>query len=97
MHALQTNDTTHQEEYEALKQEVRSMITATADTPAQKLQLVDAVQRLGVAYHFEQEIEDALEKIYHDDFDNNDDVDLYSVSLRFRLLRQQGFKVPCGK
>ncbi|KDO46373.1 hypothetical protein CISIN_1g024780mg [Citrus sinensis] len=91
----ETNDTTHQEEYEALKQEVRSMITATADTPAQKLQLVDAVQRLGVAYHFEQEIEDALEKIYHDDFDNNDDVDLYSVSLRFRLLRQQGFKVPC--
>ncbi|XP_052290168.1 terpene synthase 1-like isoform X2 [Citrus sinensis] len=90
-----TNDTTHQEEYEALKQEVRSMITATADTPAQKLQLVDAVQRLGVAYHFEQEIEDAMEKIYHDDFDNIDDVDLYTVSLRFRLLRQQGFKVPC--
>ncbi|KAL9444334.1 hypothetical protein AB3S75_017507 [Citrus x aurantiifolia] len=29
-----TNDTTHQEEHEALKQEVRSMITATADTPA---------------------------------------------------------------
>ena len=50
MHALQTNDTTHQEEYEALRQEVRSMIMATADTPAQKLQLVDAVQRLGVAY-----------------------------------------------
>ncbi|KAK9209542.1 hypothetical protein WN944_001909 [Citrus x changshan-huyou] len=90
-----TNDTTHQEEYEALKQEVRSMITATADTPTQKLQLVDAVQRLGVAYHFEQEIEDAMEKIYHDDFDNNDDVDLYTISLRFRLLRQQGFKVPC--
>ncbi|GAY54791.1 hypothetical protein CUMW_159440 [Citrus unshiu] len=90
-----TNDTTHQEEYEALKQEVRSMITATADTPAQKLQLVDAVQRLGVGYHFEQEIEDALENIFHNSFDNNDDVDLHTVSLRFRLLRQQGFKVSC--
>ncbi|KAL9408024.1 hypothetical protein AB3S75_046550 [Citrus x aurantiifolia] len=92
-----TSDTSNQEEYEALKQEVRSMITATADKPAQKLQLIDAVQRLGVAYHFEQEIEDALENIYHNSFDNNDDVDLHTVSLRFRLLRQQGFKVSCGK
>lgn len=40
------------------------------DKPAQKLQLNDVVQRLGVAYQFEQEIEDALENIYHDNFDN---------------------------
>lgn len=65
-----------------------------ADKPAQKLRLIDAVQRLGVAYHFQKEIDDALEKISHDRFDDNDD--LFIVSLRFRLLRQRGAKMTCG-
>ena len=51
-----------------------------------------------VAYNFEREIEEALEHIYATYNDNNDvDDDLYNVSLRFRLLRQQGFKISCGK
>ncbi|CAI0454694.1 unnamed protein product [Linum tenue] len=63
---------------------------------ADKLRLVDAVQRLGIGYHFEPEIEKALEKV-HDMgeglFTNIDDKgkDLHHAALRFRLLRQQGF------
>ncbi|CAI0454664.1 unnamed protein product [Linum tenue] len=63
---------------------------------ADKLRLIDAVQRLGVGYHFEAEIEAILEKV-HDMgevlFANIDDKDtnLYHAALRFRLLRQQGF------
>ncbi|MBA0603935.1 hypothetical protein Gorai_001929, partial [Gossypium raimondii] len=87
-------DTATQLRYEELKEEVRRMLVAPmGDSSNQKLPLIDAVQRLGVYYHFEEEIEDALEATYHD---NNDvDNDLYTTSLRFRLLREHGFTVSC--
>ncbi|KAK3199554.1 hypothetical protein Dsin_022969 [Dipteronia sinensis] len=85
-----TNDATTEQEFQGLRQEVRSMLTSTKDN--QKLCLINAVQRLGVAYHFEREIEDALENLYNNYSD--DDNNLYTVSLRFRLLRQQGYYVP---
>lgn len=89
---LQTIDAATQEQHAALKQEVRRMITTTANKLAQKLHMIDAAQRLGVAYHFEKEIEDELGKVSHD----LDSDDLYVVSLRFRLFRQQGVKISCG-
>ena len=64
---------------------------------SQQLGLIDALQRLGVAYHFEREIQEALEHIYTTFNDKIDVDDLYKVSLSFRLLRQEGFKVSCGK
>ncbi|KAK2639398.1 hypothetical protein Ddye_027193 [Dipteronia dyeriana] len=87
-------DAKTQEEYKELKHEVRRMIiSTTSDEISKKLRLIDAIQRLGVAYHFEREIGDALEAIYngYDDDDNN----LHTAALRFRLLRQQGYSVPC--
>ncbi|XVF04023.1 hypothetical protein REPUB_Repub05bG0044900 [Reevesia pubescens] len=84
-------DATTELHHEELKEEVKKMLVAPMANPNQKLPLIDAVQRLGVFYHFEKEIEDALETIYHD---NNDvDNDLYTTSLRFRLLREHGFNV----
>ncbi|PWA97886.1 terpenoid cyclases/protein prenyltransferase alpha-alpha toroid [Artemisia annua] len=61
------------------------------------LELIDAVQRLGVAYHFEEEIEECLKYIYvqyGDQWISNND--LQSTSLWFRLLRQQGFDISSG-
>ena len=85
-------------EVEELKEKVRRELLASAGHLSQLLGLIDALQRLGVAYNFEGEIEEALEHIYATYNDNNDvDDDLYNVSLRFRLLRQQGFKISCGK
>ncbi|KAF6148115.1 hypothetical protein GIB67_011890 [Kingdonia uniflora] len=46
----------------------------------------------GSGYHFEMEIEKELAQLNHTQFLNNDD-DLYSVSLHFRLLRQHGDNV----
>ncbi|KAJ9182759.1 hypothetical protein P3X46_006716 [Hevea brasiliensis] len=91
-----TIDSSSEERFEALKQEVRRMlIESGTDQPDQKLSLIDGVQRLGVGYHFNSEIEDALKKLYHDS--NYNQNDLYTVALRFRLLRQNGFKASSDK
>ncbi|GMI65468.1 terpene synthase 10 [Hibiscus trionum] len=81
-------------EYEELKEQVRRMLV----NPSQILDLIDAVQRLGVAYHFEKEIEDALQIIYHHHCNHVqvDNDDLYTTAVRFRLLREHGFNVDCG-
>ena len=64
------------------------------DKPLEKLRLIDAIQRLGVSYHFEKEIDQVL-NLVHNDCDVNDE-DLYTISLKFRLLRQNGYKISCG-
>ncbi|KAF5948761.1 hypothetical protein HYC85_014718 [Camellia sinensis] len=69
------------------------------EEPSQKLNFIDAIQRLGVSYHFETEIEAALQHIYETYYDHHDDKangDLYTVALSFRLLRQQGHPVSCN-
>ncbi|XP_078166179.1 monoterpene synthase 7, chloroplastic-like [Carex rostrata] len=61
-----------------------------------KLELVDTLQQLGVAYHFTDEINSVLTNI-HESMDQNSLStmfdDLYKVSLLFRLLRMHGFSV----
>ncbi|KAL5737832.1 hypothetical protein ACOSP7_030593 [Xanthoceras sorbifolium] len=89
----ETIDATTEQEFEGLKQEVRRILVSTTENDSQKLCLIDDVQRLGVAYHFTKEIEDELQKLYNDS--NDDDNNLYTVALRFRLLRQEGYYVPC--
>ncbi|KAA8523767.1 hypothetical protein F0562_010190 [Nyssa sinensis] len=63
--------------------------------------LIDALQRLGVAYLFENDINEALRSIYveHVNCNINNGVtdDLYTVALSFRLLRQQGYHISSAK
>nr|UJH94378.1 germacrene D synthase 2 [Zanthoxylum ailanthoides] len=80
-----------------LKEEIRRMLKADITKPSQKLDLIDAIQRLGVSYHFETEIDEILEKLLkaHQDCDlkDNENANLYHISLQFRLLRQNGYKI----
>ncbi|KAA8526910.1 hypothetical protein F0562_008861 [Nyssa sinensis] len=73
------------------------MLVAAADEPSKQLNLIDAIQRLGVFYHFENQIDAALQLIYdtYHACDDKDNDDLYTVALWFRLLRQQGHYVSC--
>ncbi|KAL6201059.1 hypothetical protein ACLB2K_024774 [Fragaria x ananassa] len=55
------------------------------------LNMIDAVQRLGIDYHFQQEIDEIL----HNQMSIVSACDdLHEVALRFRLLRQHGYFVP---
>ncbi|KAK1289131.1 (-)-germacrene D synthase [Acorus calamus] len=74
-----------------LKEEVKKMFFTHSDEPLQELMsLIDAIQRLGLGYHFEEQIDVALKRIYDAsvDYDN-----LYFFSLLFRLLRQAGYNI----
>ncbi|KAJ4967790.1 hypothetical protein NE237_014491 [Protea cynaroides] len=82
------------EQVEELKEDVRRMLTANANESSKKLRLTDLLQQLGVAYHFEREIEEALKQI-HDSPNGFDEIDLNTMALQFHLLRQQGYNVPC--
>ncbi|KAF2284334.1 hypothetical protein GH714_020614 [Hevea brasiliensis] len=80
-----------------LKEEVRLMLKLAVN-PLDQLQLIDTLQRLGLAYHFEDEIKRILMSIStHDSYENTRmREDLYATALEFRLLRQQGYKIPQG-
>ncbi|XP_037492074.1 probable terpene synthase 6 [Jatropha curcas] len=65
----------------------------------ENIEFINLLYRLGISYHFEAEIEEqlnhifiALPNIIHD---NN--YDLYTSALLFQVLRQHGYKMPCGK
>ncbi|XP_057962434.1 (-)-germacrene D synthase-like isoform X1 [Malania oleifera] len=85
---------------EGLKNEVRRMVMGSEANRVDKVKLINSLQRLGVSYHFEKEIEDQLQLIFAacttttaaDHFNFNGD-DLYNTSLLFRVLRQNGFNL----
>ncbi|CAM8991640.1 unnamed protein product [Rhodiola kirilowii] len=84
---------------EEMKQQVLVMVGCVSDE-GEQLELIDDLQRLGVAYHFEKEIRTMLYKIYYtnyvfnDDKSALDDADLCRTALACRLFRQHGFAVP---
>ncbi|KAL0459211.1 UNVERIFIED_CONTAM: Gamma-cadinene synthase [Sesamum latifolium] len=82
------------EAVEALMEEARSMLMAKGSTTADRLILIDTLERLGVAYHFDQEIEDQLQHIFKFHSEKlEDDYDLFVTALQFRLLRQHRYFV----
>lgn len=83
-----------EEEAKELQQQVRKELLAVVKDPKERLIFIDAVERLGVAYHFEEEIEATLHSFCSNHYvDDRYKDDLHYVSLRFRLLRQHGFYV----
>ena len=67
-----------------------------AEKSSKKLRLIDSIHRLGLTHHFEDEMNKILEDMQKP-HNPNDDEDLYVTAFRFRLLRQQGYYVSCGK
>ncbi|MQM01907.1 hypothetical protein Taro_034666 [Colocasia esculenta] len=81
-----------QQRVEMLKEEVRTMFSMSSTAydgrrVEEEMNLVDALQRLGLAYHFEEEISEDLARIHGSQMMGVSE-NLHVVSLRFRLLRQ---------
>ena len=63
-----------------------------------QLEHVDMLERLGISYHFADEIKKILDAI-HSKFlsgDTNMKNDLYAMSLKFKVLRKNGYLVSSG-
>ena len=74
------------------------MLIGKDEKPLDQLVTIDLLQRLGVSYHFEDEIKSILDCRYKN-YDRNNmwkAENLYATALEFRLLRQHGYHVPQG-
>ncbi|TVU42963.1 hypothetical protein EJB05_09390, partial [Eragrostis curvula] len=78
------------ERADVLKEQVRNMLKGANEIP-KLLDLIITLQRLGLDTHYENEIDERLMFVYCSEYD---DKDLNLVSLRFYLLRKNGYNVP---
>ncbi|KAI5440774.1 hypothetical protein KIW84_010302 [Lathyrus oleraceus] len=79
------------EKCKVLREEVRMMFNKM-ENEVDQLEFVDVLQRLGVDYHFNNEIRNMLDNIYNTQtskLKNN----LYATALKFRILRQHGYDI----
>ncbi|WVZ50661.1 hypothetical protein U9M48_001893 [Paspalum notatum var. saurae] len=76
-----------------LKVEVSGLFGACKST-VEKMNLVDALQHLGIDHHFEEPIASTMSSIHNAEFVSSS---LHEAALRFRLLRQHGFWVSADE
>ncbi|XP_058114086.1 alpha-terpineol synthase, chloroplastic-like isoform X2 [Magnolia sinica] len=77
---------------EQLTEKARCLL-GEATEPFARLELIDVLQRLGLAYLFESEIREALDAISNGENEVKIDKDLNDTALHFRVFRQYGFEV----
>ncbi|XP_059313800.1 (R)-linalool synthase TPS5, chloroplastic-like [Lycium ferocissimum] len=75
--------------FNELKKEMKNMMVEGSQE-LEKLELIDNLQRLGMSYHFKDEIMQILRRIHRNAATGDS---LYDTALKFRLLRQHGFDI----
>ncbi|KAL5220784.1 hypothetical protein ABZP36_025497 [Zizania latifolia] len=78
---------------DVLREEVRMIIKGSKQEVAKILDLVMAIERLGLDVYYAKEIKELLDFVYSSDYN---DKDLHLVSLRFYLLRKNGYNLSSG-
>ncbi|KAM7530750.1 hypothetical protein LguiB_034160 [Lonicera macranthoides] len=86
----------YERQAQKLKEEVVKCIFVENLDALAKLELIDSIQKLGLANLFEEEIKEALNKVAVIKSHHSIKEDLYATALCFRLLRQHGYKVSQG-
>ncbi|KAL4271640.1 hypothetical protein GQ457_13G026060 [Hibiscus cannabinus] len=74
------------------------MITIPTKDPMENMHLINSLCRLGVSYHFENEIEEQLNRLFIrlPELLDDKDYDLHTVALVFQVFRLNGYKMSCG-
>ncbi|KAJ7961434.1 Terpene synthase [Quillaja saponaria] len=85
------------ERRDMLKKKVKIILTTPQD-PHKQIELIDLLERLGLSYHFEDEIKKILDNICTKSVADQKDAwnyetNLYAVALQFRLFRLHGYTV----
>ncbi|KAK7324636.1 hypothetical protein VNO77_28359 [Canavalia gladiata] len=84
------------QQVQMLKEEVKKMFLSSSNI-LQNLNFIDSLQRLGISYHFQHEIDEVLEQIHYTFTNDNvtkEEGSLHCLALLFRLLRQRGYHIP---
>ncbi|KAE8651964.1 terpene synthase 10 isoform X1 [Cucumis sativus] len=82
--------------FSQLKGQVQMLLKEERDS-LEQLELIDALQKLGISYHFESEIKKILERISNKFLKKDKEKNsFYATSLQFRLLRQHQFDISEG-
>ncbi|WCJ32790.1 Terpene synthase 5 [Euphorbia peplus] len=85
------------EEVETMKVKVKNMLLHSASELINNIQLINLLCRLGVSYHFEEEINEQLNHIFTilPKLLEDNDYDLCTLGNLFRILREYGYKMTC--
>lgn len=75
--------------------EIKHTLNGSSMDSLSRLKLVDAIERLGLKRHFQEEIKTNVEIVYRN-VSNKYNEDLYATALRFRVLRQHGYLISEG-
>ncbi|KAG5551795.1 hypothetical protein RHGRI_010024 [Rhododendron griersonianum] len=73
---------------------LRTSSSETTTTDA--LKLIDTLQRLGIGYHFQEDINALLLQRFSDGPNPLDNEDLFTTALCFRLHRHNGYQMSPG-
>lgn len=77
-----------------LLERTRKELELNAEKPLEALKMIDIIQRLGLSYHFEDDINSILTGFSNISSQTHED--LLTASLCFRLLRHNGHKINPG-
>lgn len=72
------------------------LVSAASSKMTEELMLIYTIERLGVAYHFQDYIEERLGEMYGN-FESDQQHDLFTTSTSFRIFRQHGYNISSGK
>ncbi|EEF48737.1 Casbene synthase, chloroplast precursor, putative [Ricinus communis] len=86
---------TYDRQANVLQKKIRELLTSSRSDSVEKIAFIDLLCRLGVSYHFENDIEEQLSQIFscQPGLLDEKQYDLYTVALVFRVFRQHGFKM----
>nr|WHU05660.1 terpene synthase TPS13 [Freesia corymbosa] len=97
---IQTLNSDYMEDEQAseirkLKEDATRLIISNSEELLDQIELIDTLQQLGVAYHFQEEIKNRLSIIFRSLKKISPTIhnDIYATALLFRLLREHGFHV----